>query len=274
MRALPADQLVVAEGGNDTGPTEGGKVLPQPILQLLATRTTVPLLVGFDREEDSGALACPPLPPQSTPASNCDVFAQNPQSAYSRAMIVVFGPKHYKDASAYYPPSSYDSALWAAVSAETDMVRGCSTRRLANADRAPVWRYLYTHRYENDPSFGVFRASHVFEDPFLWGSDVFGFGYTLTPAEQALSGRLADYWTNFAKTGNPNGPGLPAWPQYNATQEPTLVLDEQTSTVTHYHDAECAFDDTLVPFPPPWDPGNRTGPDPMGFVHGHAHAIP
>jgi len=33
-----------------------------------------------------------------------------------------------------------------------------------------------------------------------------------------------DYWTNFAKTGDPNGPGLPVWPKYGADKQ-VLHLD-------------------------------------------------
>src|SRR5262249_21269978 len=164
---------------------------------------TVPLLVGFDREEDSGAFACP------NDGSDCGpkgLFTQSPSEAYSHGLIAIFGPDNANAAKSYYPVSAYDSGLWAAVAAETDVVRGCATRQLANDDRAPVYRYLYTHRYENDPISASFRASHVSEDPFLWDTDLFGFGYIETAAEEALSARLADYWTNFAKTGNPNGP--------------------------------------------------------------------
>ena len=37
---------------------------------------------------------------------------------------------------------------------------------------------------------------------------------------------MQEYWTNFAKTGDPNGGNLPQWPKFNATARPYLdILD-------------------------------------------------
>ena len=73
----------------------------------------------------------------------------------------------------------------------------------------------------------------------------FGFEYAPTPAEKLLSQRMADYWTNFAKTGDPKGPGLPAWPEYDTATESTLILDDQIGVQSGYHVTECALLDTL-----------------------------
>jgi para-nitrobenzyl esterase len=140
--------------------------------------------------------------------------------------------------------------------------------------RAPVWRYLYTHTIENDPFLAQFRASHVFEEQLLWGADVFSSGYLLSPAEQILSQQLIGYWTNFAKTGNPNGSGLPSWPKYDSTNEPTMTLDDTIGSTTNYHDQQCALLDTIPePFPLPWE-GHGKGPTkfPPGFLLGHSKA--
>jgi para-nitrobenzyl esterase len=262
LRGLPADILVTAKGPGDVVPLVGGSVLPQPPLQLVSQRTTVPLLVGFDREEDAGFMF-----PFQDPYRQTDWVKDTNQIA---------GPKFGAQARSVYPPSSYGSLLWSTIALRTDAVRGCPTRRLANAvvARAPVWRWLYTHTYENDPFFAQFRASHVLEDPLLWGADVFGFGYSFTPAEQTLSQQMTDYWTNFAKTGNPNGVGLPAWPQYDTVMEPTLTLDNPIGVVTKYHAQECEFVDTIVPFPNPWEPGRGPTRLPPGFLYFHARAIP
>lgn len=46
-------------------------------------------------------------------------------------------------------------------------------------------------------------------------------------AEDLAWGRTVQaYWLNFAKTGNPNGPGLPEWPEYRPETDLTLVMGE------------------------------------------------
>lgn len=173
------------------------------------------------------------------------------------------GPPLGAQIRSLYPPAAYPSLFWSAVTAATDALRGCPTRRLANtvAGGAPVWRYLYTHTYENDPVLAQFRASHYLEEPFIWGDFSLLGPYAPTSAEQTLSQQLNGYWANFAKTGNSNSPGLPTWSQYNSATEPTLTLDDQIGFINHYHDQQCALLDTITTiFPPPWRNGPGVGP--------------
>lgn len=241
LRSLPARQLVRQEGPGDIAPLVGGVVLPEAPVDLLDDRPEVPLLVGFNREEDRYFHLPFPIP---------DPFGRRD---WVQASIDLIGPELADEARALYPPAQYDSRAWAFVTMQTDAVRGCPTRRLANAADGPTWRWLYTNVYE-DLDNGDGRAAHVFEEPLLWGDfNVLFFGdtgYTPTPGEQVLSERMTDYWTNFAKTGDPNGPGLPAWPAYETATEPTLLLDEEITVEHGYHVEQCALLDTLeTPWP-------------------------
>ena len=46
-----------------------------------------------------------------------------------------------------------------------------------------------------------------------------------TPEEKELARIMNTYWANFAKTGDPNGKGLPVWPVYDIQKEDILDIE-------------------------------------------------
>lgn len=92
------------------------------------------------------------------------------------------------------------------IEVRTDINFRCGAGALArlHSPAAPSWRYELSHGYE------PLGAVHIWDVQYV-------FGVMSAPADQprdlALSQSIQRYWTNFAKTGNPNDGVLPAWPQ-------------------------------------------------------------
>lgn len=95
---------------------------------------------------------------------------------------------------------------------------------------APIWTYLFDWK---TPVFGgMLGATHALELPFVWDMlDNPLWKMLLGDAPPAPVGEaMRTAWLNFARTGDPNGEGdgaLPRWPQYDTTERPTMVFDEQ-----------------------------------------------
>ena len=70
-------------------------------------------------------------------------------------------------------------------------------------------------------------------------------------ADFAISKAMQEYWTNFAKTGNPDGTGLPAWPQYKVDTKQYLEFTDKGPVVgSGLRSAQCAvYSDTLQQAP-------------------------
>ncbi len=96
----------------------------------------------------------------------------------------------------------------------------------------PVWAYYYTYASPYSPV-----PIHTAELPFVFGNLLPNteFGPDPAPAsarDVAFSKALMTYWTNFAKTGNPNGAGVPTWPAYAGSGTGVLQLGDAIVSMT------------------------------------------
>ncbi|MDD8043684.1 MAG: carboxylesterase family protein, partial [Verrucomicrobiota bacterium] len=86
--------------------------------------------------------------------------------------------------------------------------------------------YIYHFGYVPPAMQGRARygAGHGSEVGYVFDNLTGGRGGTPTPQEQKVARMMNAYWANFAKTGNPNGEGLPEWPVYNLQKEEILDI--------------------------------------------------
>src|SRR5262249_59785037 len=93
------------------------------------------------------------------------------------------------------------------------------------------------------------------------------------PGASALAARMQDAWLAFARTGDPNHPGLPPWPAYDGSRRATMLLGARCETVDAPQEAERRVWDGIaggggrsrLRGPQPWaHPGRPPPPAPHG----------
>jgi para-nitrobenzyl esterase len=219
LRAMPMDALIDAEKKKGVGwflPVIDGKLLTEPVAKTYADgkQAHVPLLAGWNRDERAGTLS------KGMTAEKWKAFASEHYGAQAGEFLAAF------------PGTSDDEAVHSADAYTTDQFIALGTWQWIEAQvktgGAPVYRYHF--ELPAPPS-----EMHP-EGKYAWHSDdleyVFGTldvrrGSVWRPEDRKLSEEMMGYWTNFAKTGDPNGPGLPEWPRYDKMGA-VIVLDRET----------------------------------------------
>jgi para-nitrobenzyl esterase len=95
---------------------------------------------------------------------------------------------------------------------------------------SPIYRYhleLPAPTSKFHPGMFAFHSDDI---EYVFGVLDTRPGAEWRPEDRTLSEQMMTYWTNFAKTGDPNGPGVPMWPK-TGTDNIILHLDNPITAV-------------------------------------------
>jgi para-nitrobenzyl esterase len=135
-------------------------------------------------------------------------------------LMAPFGPDKDKARAAYDPAGSGDvRKVGASVAMDAMMVEPARlTAQLIAAQGLPAYEYRFSYVAESMRKDWP-GAPHATEIPFVFDTVAAKYGKDLTARDEATARAANAYWANFARTGNPNGPGLPNWPAYSAKSD-------------------------------------------------------
>jgi para-nitrobenzyl esterase len=219
-RELPAEKLQTALGPGlqaSFWPVFDGDVLPGDQYELYEAKrfNDTPVLIGTNSDE--GALFARP---GMTPA----LFEQQIREGYGKqADAILAAYPHATDAQAakagrdIFRESAFAWPTWAWALLQTQKGKG------------KAYVYYFDHRTPQSPN-GAGHGSeigYVFKN--LGGPAIGQTGPATSPRPEdiKMSDLMSSYWVNFAKNGDPNGPGLPAWPAFSAAAQNAMHFDAQ-----------------------------------------------
>jgi para-nitrobenzyl esterase len=213
LRGMSAQEMMqkiatqASPGRAGIGPDVDGYFLPESVPQIYSKgkQAHVPVLAGWNRDEPSALAVNYPQPPT----------VQSFQQQATRD----FGEQAPEFLKVYAAQTDAD-AVRSAIDFAGDSFIAFSTwewlEAQATAGTVPVYRYHFERPAPADKyhpaGSGAFHSDEI---EYVFGTLQSRPDAVWQPENQKLSDLIETYWTNFARTGDPNGGDAPQWPQYD-----------------------------------------------------------
>jgi para-nitrobenzyl esterase len=209
-RALPAEKIQAGPGAGAQGgfwPNFDGHVLPgdQYVLYNEGKFNDTPVLIGTNSNEGGLFVQGPVTPAQ---------FENNVRAQYGAsadALLAVYPhatpPEALQSSRDLFRETAFAWPTWAWARLQTE--KGAH----------PAYVYYFDVRTPEQPD----GSNHASEMPYVFGNiEVPAVGGS--KPDKPTSDQMMSYWTNFAKTGDPNGDGVPEWPKFTLKDQQVRVL--------------------------------------------------
>ncbi len=230
--------------------------LPKTLPEIFAAgeQAQVPLLLGWNSAEIPGAAFM-----QGQPSTK-DAFIAKVKEVY---------PEQWEEVLGLYPHDTPQDVEWAATNLASDRFISYSTWKWfdlhRNHSEQPVYRYLYSKIRPDlvdrsrvsglaggtqsadtaSPAPKPIGAPHAAEIEYAMGNLHLVKDYAWTKDDFKTSETFLNFFTNFVKTGNPNGEGVPSWSAAEAGNQapPVMIIDTESKEVKSESDARYLFHD-------------------------------